>query len=69
MPAPIGARPTGRPRLTAVRIPVAAQARRTKEKGWVQAEPQLLLLPDPVRRAVLSWAVREAEQAAGTTDE
>lgn len=36
-----------------------AQARRTKEPGWVEAEPQLLLLPDPVRRAVLSWALRD----------
>jgi Family of unknown function (DUF6176) len=35
-----------------------AQARRTKEPGWVEAEPQLLLLPDPVRRAVLEWALR-----------
>lgn len=36
-----------------------AQARRTKEPGWVEAEPQLLLLPDPVRRAVLAWALRD----------
>ncbi len=35
-----------------------AQARRTKEPGWVEAEPQVLLLPDPVRRAVLDWALR-----------
>ena len=35
-----------------------AQARRTKEPGWVEAEPQVLLLPDPVRRAVLAWALR-----------
>jgi hypothetical protein len=34
------------------------QARRTKEPGWVEAEPQLLLLPDPVRRGVLEWALR-----------
>jgi hypothetical protein len=30
-------------------------ARRCKEPGWLEAEPQLLLLPDPVRRAVLAW--------------
>jgi hypothetical protein len=35
-----------------------AQAKRTKEPGWVEAEPQVLLLPDPVRRAVLDWALR-----------
>ena len=33
-----------------------AQARRTKEPGWVEAEPQVLMLPDPVREAVLAWA-------------
>lgn len=32
--------------------------RRVKEQGWVEAEPQLLLLPEPVRRAVLEWAMR-----------
>ncbi len=36
-----------------------AQARRTKEPGWVEAEPQVLLLPEPVRRAVLAWALRD----------
>jgi len=30
--------------------------RRCKEPGWLEAEPQLLLLPDPVRRAILAWA-------------
>ena len=35
-----------------------AQARRTKEPGWVEAEPQVLLLPEPVREAVLAWALR-----------
>ena len=39
-----------------------AQARRTKEPGWVEAEPQVLLLPDPVRRAVLAWALRGRER-------
>ncbi len=39
-----------------------AQARRTKEPGWVEAEPQVLLLPDPVRRAVLAWALRERDR-------
>lgn len=33
---------------------------RTIEPGWTEAEPQLLLLPDPVREAVLSWALRPA---------
>lgn len=36
-----------------------AQGRRTKEPGWVEAEPQVLLLPEPVRRAVLAWALRD----------
>jgi hypothetical protein len=35
------------------------QAERTKEPGWTEAEPQLLLLPGPVRDAVLSWALRD----------
>jgi hypothetical protein len=39
-----------------------AQARRTKEPGWVEAEPQVLLLPDPVRRAVLAWALRTRDR-------
>lgn len=34
-----------------------SQARRTKEPGWVEAEPQVLLLPEPVRRAILDWAL------------
>jgi hypothetical protein len=38
------------------------QAKRTKEPGWTEAEPQLLLLPDPVRKAVLSWALRDQEE-------
>jgi uncharacterized protein DUF6176 len=39
-----------------------AQAKRTKEPGWVEAEPQVLMLPDPVRKAVLDWALRPAPQ-------
>jgi len=39
-----------------------AQARRTKAPGWVEAEPQVLLLPDPVRRAVLAWALRDRDR-------
>jgi hypothetical protein len=39
-----------------------AQARRTMEPGWVEAEPQVLMLPDPVRRAVLAWALRDRER-------
>jgi dsDNA-binding SOS-regulon protein len=35
-----------------------AQAKRTKEPGWVEAQPQVLMLPDPVRKAVLYWALR-----------
>ncbi|MGH6654271.1 MAG: DUF6176 family protein [Actinocrinis sp.] len=35
-----------------------ARAKRTKEPGWVEAEPQVLMLPDPVREAVLAWALR-----------
>jgi uncharacterized protein DUF6176 len=34
------------------------QAKRTKGPGWTEAEPQLLLLPAPVRDVVLSWALR-----------
>jgi Family of unknown function (DUF6176) len=46
------------------------QAKRTKEPGWTEAEPQLLLLPDPVRKAVLSWALRarEPRQDPGNPD-
>jgi hypothetical protein len=40
-----------------------AQAKRTKEPGWVEAEPQVLMLPDPVRKAVLDWALRPADPA------
>lgn len=35
-----------------------SQARRTTRPGWVEAEPQVLMLPDPVREAVLAWALR-----------
>ncbi|WP_328317943.1 DUF6176 family protein [Streptomyces sp. NBC_00388] len=35
------------------------QAKRTKEPGWVEAEPQVLMLPAPVREAVLAWSLRE----------
>ena len=34
-----------------------AQARRTKEPGWVEAEPQVLMLPTPVREAIEAWAL------------
>lgn len=37
------------------------QARRTKHPGWVEAEPQVLMLPAPVRKAVLDWAMRSAD--------
>lgn len=32
--------------------------RRVKKPGWVEATPHLLLMPEPVRRAVLHWALR-----------
>ncbi|TAM83040.1 MAG: hypothetical protein EPN43_13275 [Jatrophihabitans sp.] len=35
-----------------------AQARRTKEPGWEEARAQVLLMPGPVREAVLAWALR-----------
>lgn len=35
-----------------------AQARRTKEPGWLEAEPQVVFLPEPVARAITDWAVR-----------
>ncbi len=34
-----------------------AMARRVKEPGWVEADPQVLMLPDPVREAILAWAL------------
>ena len=39
----------------------AAQSRRTKEPGWTEAEPQVLLLPGPVQEAIMSWAVRQSQ--------
>ena len=33
------------------------QAKRTEEPGWVEAEPQVVLLPEPVREAVMAWAL------------
>jgi hypothetical protein len=33
------------------------QARRTKEPGWLEAEAQVLLLPEPVLKAVMAWAL------------
>jgi len=43
---------------------IIAQARRTSAPGWTQAEPQILILPDPVREALVSWAVRAAPDSA-----
>jgi hypothetical protein len=40
-----------------------AQARRTKEPGWMEAEPQVVLMPDAVREAVVGWAGRPADEA------
>jgi hypothetical protein len=36
-----------------------AMARRSKEPGWVEATPQFLLLPAPVRDAIVSWSLRD----------
>ena len=40
-----------------------AMGRRVKEPGWVEAEPQVLLLPEPIRKAVLAWAMRPPEDS------
>jgi len=40
----------------------AAQSRRTKEPGWTEAEAQVLLLPGPVREAIMAWAVRDQDR-------
>ena len=56
------------------RIPIdrdhLEQARRTKEPGWVEAEPQVLMLPGPVREAVLARTLRpgEAKGVAGRVE-
>ena len=34
----------------------ARMSREVTVPGWTRAEPQVLLLPEPVRRAVLEWA-------------
>lgn len=39
------------------------QATLCKEPGWVDAEPQFLLLPDPVKKALLAWALRSTPSA------
>lgn len=36
--------------------------RRIKEPGWVDAEPQVLLLPEPVRDVVMEWAFRKRNE-------
>ena len=40
------------------------QRKRTIIPGWTKAEPQLLLLPGPVRDAVLGWALRDGKSNA-----
>jgi hypothetical protein len=35
-----------------------AAARRAKEPGWTDAAPQVVLMPEPVARAVTDWAMR-----------
>ena len=42
---------------------------RVKEPGWVEAEPQVRLLPHPVRRAVIDWAMRPQHSAGEASDE
>jgi hypothetical protein len=39
-----------------------AQARRTKERGWVEAEPQVVFLPEPVRHVIESWSIRDTRK-------
>ena len=39
-----------------------SHAARTKAPGWVEAEPQVLMLPEPVREAVLGWALRPGDE-------
>ena len=34
------------------------QGKRTVIPGWTEAEPQVLMLPGPIREAVLAWAIR-----------
>ena len=41
------------------------QGMRVKEPGWVEAEPQVLMLPAPVREAVLAWALRDDARVEG----
>ena len=36
----------------------AEMSRRVKQPGWTEAEPQMLIMPEPVRAAVLQWALR-----------
>ena len=57
-----GAGPEGSP--FAIDADHDAQARRTKERGWVEAEPQVVLLPEPVRQVIESWSVRDTGPAA-----
>lgn len=38
-----------------------AQAPRTKEPDWVEAESQVVFLPESVQRVIESWAVRPPE--------
>ena len=40
-----------------------AQARRTKERGWIEADPQVVFLPEPVRQAVERWSVRDTTES------
>jgi len=36
-----------------------AYGRQVKEPGWEEAVPQFFLAPDPVRQAILSWAIHQ----------
>jgi hypothetical protein len=62
-----GAGPEGSP--FAIDADHDAQARRTKERGWVEAEPQVVFLPEPVRQVIESWSVRDTGPAAGAVAE
>lgn len=44
------------------------QAKRTKEPGWVEAEPQVLMLPKPVRTAVLAGHCGTSSQEPQSID-
>jgi hypothetical protein len=44
------------------------QAKRTIAPGWTDATPQVLMLPDPIRDAVLSWALADQQPSGPRPD-